>query len=92
MHDYYATFSLLKLQRPAVWDMSSKFILAKLRYCIKSNAGVTAVEYGLIAAATAFATALGMVALGPRWPDYIRWLWKLSSIALPARVSYASPR
>jgi Flp pilus assembly pilin Flp len=45
--------------------MSSKFILAKLRYCIKSNAGVTAVEYGLIAAATAFATALGMVALGP---------------------------
>jgi Flp pilus assembly pilin Flp len=65
MHDYYATFSLLKLQRPAVWDMSSKFILAKLRYCIKSNAGVTAVEYGLIAAATAFATALGMVALGP---------------------------
>jgi Flp pilus assembly pilin Flp len=32
---------------------------------MKSNGGVTAVEYGLIAAATAFATALGMAVLGP---------------------------
>ena len=45
--------------------MISKSIPAKFRDCIKSNGGVTAIEYGLIAAATAFATALGMVALGP---------------------------
>jgi len=50
---------------PAIWDMNSKSILAKFRDCIKSNGGVTAVEYGLIAAATAFATALGMAVLGP---------------------------
>jgi Flp pilus assembly pilin Flp len=50
---------------PALWDMSSKFILAKFRDGIKSNSGVTIVEYGLIAAATAFATALGMAVLGP---------------------------
>lgn len=32
---------------------------------MKSNGGVTAIEYGLIAAATGFATALGMLILGP---------------------------
>jgi Flp pilus assembly pilin Flp len=46
-------------------NMISKSIPAKFRDCIKSNGGVTAIEYGLIAAATGFATALGMVILGP---------------------------
>jgi Flp pilus assembly pilin Flp len=46
-------------------NMMSNFILAKFRDCMKSNGGVTAIEYGLIAAATGFATALGMVILGP---------------------------
>jgi Flp pilus assembly pilin Flp len=32
---------------------------------MKSNGGVTAIEYGLIAAATGFATALGMAILEP---------------------------
>ena len=45
--------------------MISKSIPAKFRDCIKSNGGVTAIEYGLIAAATGFATALGMAILGP---------------------------
>jgi Flp pilus assembly pilin Flp len=45
--------------------MILKSILANFRDCMKSNRGVTAIEYGLIAAATGFATALGMAILGP---------------------------
>jgi Flp pilus assembly pilin Flp len=48
-----------------VWDMNSKFTFAEFRDFIRSHSGVTTVEYGLIAAATAFATALGMAVLGP---------------------------
>jgi Flp pilus assembly pilin Flp len=46
-------------------NVISKSIPAKFRDCIKSNVGATAIEYGLIAAATGFATALGMAILGP---------------------------
>jgi Flp pilus assembly pilin Flp len=53
------------MRRPGILNMISKSILAKFRDCIKSNGGVTAIEYGLIAAATGFATALGMAVLGP---------------------------
>jgi Flp pilus assembly pilin Flp len=45
--------------------MILKSILANFRDCMKSNGGVTAIEYGLIAAATGFATALGMAILEP---------------------------
>jgi Flp pilus assembly pilin Flp len=46
-------------------DMICKSILVKFRACIKANGGVTAIEYGFIAAATGIATALGMIILGP---------------------------
>jgi Flp pilus assembly pilin Flp len=45
--------------------MISTSILGKIRECMRSNAGVTAIEYGLIAGAMGIATALGMDALGP---------------------------
>ena len=58
-------FVAKKLQRPDIMNMIFKTILAKFRDCINSNGGVTAIEYGLIAAATGLATALGMIILGP---------------------------
>jgi Flp pilus assembly pilin Flp len=45
--------------------MMSTSILGKFRDCIRSDAGVTAIEYGLIAGAMGIATALGMNVLGP---------------------------
>jgi hypothetical protein len=45
-------FVAKKLQRPDIMNMIFKTILAKFRDCINSNGGVTAIEYGLIAAAT----------------------------------------
>jgi Flp pilus assembly pilin Flp len=45
--------------------MMSISIIDKFRDCIKSEAGVSAIEYGLIAGAMGFATALGMGLLGP---------------------------
>jgi Flp pilus assembly pilin Flp len=45
--------------------MLSASILSKFRHYIRSDAGVTAIEYGLIAGAMGIATALGMDILGP---------------------------
>jgi Flp pilus assembly pilin Flp len=45
--------------------MLSTSILSKFRHYIRSDAGVTAIEYGLIAGAMGVATALGMDILGP---------------------------
>jgi Flp pilus assembly pilin Flp len=45
--------------------MSSTSILSKFRRYKRSDAGVTAIEYGLIAGAMGIATALGMNILGP---------------------------
>jgi Flp pilus assembly pilin Flp len=42
-----------------------KFALFKFRSCVTSEAGVTAIEYGLIAGAMGMATAFGMNILGP---------------------------
>jgi Flp pilus assembly pilin Flp len=45
--------------------MLSASILGKFRHYMRSDAGVTAIEYGLIAGAMGIATALGMDVLGP---------------------------
>jgi Flp pilus assembly pilin Flp len=45
--------------------MLSPSIFGKLRHFVSSHAGVTAIEYGLIAGAMGIATALGMNVLGP---------------------------
>jgi Flp pilus assembly pilin Flp len=45
--------------------MLSPSIFGKLRHFVRSHAGVTAIEYGLIAGAMGIATAVGMNVLGP---------------------------